>query len=38
MVQALKADPKKFYRDNKLGEPPVRAARREHEPAAKESA
>lgn len=38
MVQALKADPRKFYRDNKLGEPPARAARREREPAAKESA
>lgn len=38
MVQALKADPKKFYRDNKLGEPPAPATQREHEPAAKESA
>ena len=36
MVQALKADPKKFYRDNKLGEPPARVVRREHELAQKE--
>lgn len=36
MVEALKADPMRFYRDNKLGEPPARVARREHEPAAKE--
>ena len=37
MAAALKSDPKKFYRQNKLGEPPARVVRREEEPAAKEA-
>jgi nucleoside-diphosphate-sugar epimerase len=38
MVQALKADPVKWYEENKLGKPPVRVEGQEHEPTTKESA
>lgn len=38
MVAALKADPKKLYAQNKLGEPPAHVREREREPATKESA
>jgi len=37
MVEALKADPAKFYEENKLGEPPVPVEEKKHN-AAKESA
>jgi nucleoside-diphosphate-sugar epimerase len=36
MVEALKENPAKFYLDNKLGEPPARVAKPEHEAAHKE--
>ncbi len=32
MVQALKADPVKWYKENKLGKPPARVEEQEHEP------
>jgi len=38
MVGALKADPKRFYKQNKLGEPPARVEKQEHEAVTKESA
>ncbi len=37
MVAALKADPVKFYKDNKLGEPPAHVEEKVPEPAGKES-
>lgn len=37
MIGALKTDPEKFYKQNKLGEPPARVEEHEREPAAKES-
>ena len=37
MVEALKRDPKKFYKQNKLGEPPKHVEEHEHATAAKET-
>ena len=38
MVEALKADPAKFYKENKLGEPPAPVEEKKHDAATKESA
>lgn len=38
MVAALKRDPEKFYKENKLGEPPAHVEQIAREPATKESA
>jgi dTDP-D-glucose 4,6-dehydratase len=37
MVGALKTDREKFYKQNKLGEPPARVEEHEHDLATKES-